>query len=47
MAENPLPRHTQAIAKILELAHQTPIQNIGAVTNGTQIETMLDFWAAS
>lgn len=39
-----LPRHTQAIAKILELAHQTPVQNIGAVTNGTQIETMLDFF---
>lgn len=39
-----LPQHTQAIAKVLELTQNTPVEEVSAVTNGTQLERMLDFF---
>lgn len=37
-------QHRQAIAKLLELTQDIPVAVMNAVSNGTQLETMLDFF---
>lgn len=39
-----LPQHRQAIARLIDLTQQTPVAKVRAITNGTQLETMLDFF---